>query len=92
MISIICCSCSIVIVDMLNTFIKNYICSKTKDKQHIEYYIQVLSDNLMLLEMHKNTVFSLVNMEMDAFEQTLSLQKDGDGGFRKNSCYWKSCK
>ena len=36
----------------------------------------------MLLEMHKNTVFSLVNMEMDAFEQTLSLQKDGDGGFR----------
>ena len=52
----------------------------------------MLSDNLMLLEMHKNTVFSLVNMEMDAFEQTLSLQKDGDGGFRKNSCYWNSCK
>ena len=37
----------------------------------------------MLLEMHKNTVFPLVNMEMEAFEQTLSLQKDGDGGFVK---------
>ena len=33
--------------------------------------------------MHKNTVFPLVNMEMEAFEQTLSLQKDGDGGFVK---------
>ena len=37
----------------------------------------------MLLEMHRNAVFSLVNMEMEAFEQTLSLQKDGDGGFEK---------
>ena len=35
----------------------------------------------MLLEMHKNAVFPLVNMEMEAFEQTLSPQKDGDGGF-----------
>ena len=35
----------------------------------------------MLLEMHKNSVFSLVNTEMEAFEQTLSLQKDGDGDF-----------
>ena len=37
----------------------------------------------MLIEMHKNAVFPLVNMEMEAFEQTLSLQKDGDGGFVK---------
>ena len=33
--------------------------------------------------MDKNTVFSLVNMEMEAFEQTLSLQKHGDVGFVK---------
>ena len=45
----------------------------------------------MLLEMHKNTVFPLVNMEMEALEQTLSLQKDGDGGFCKNTNYWYSC-
>ena len=31
--------------------------------------------------MHENTVFSLVNMEIETFEQTVSLQKDGDGGF-----------
>ena len=31
--------------------------------------------------MHRNAVFPLVNMEMKAFEQTLSLQKDG--GFCK---------
>ena len=37
----------------------------------------------MLLEMKRNAVFPLVNMEMEAFEQTLSLQKDGDGGFVK---------
>ena len=37
----------------------------------------------MLLEMHRNAVFPLLNMEMEAFEQTLSLQKDGDGGFCK---------
>ena len=41
--------------------------------------------NLMLLEMHKNTVFPLVNMEMETFEQTLSLQKDGDGDFCNNT-------
>ena len=35
----------------------------------------------MLLAIAKNTVFSLVNIEMEAFEQTLSLQKDGDRGF-----------
>ena len=35
----------------------------------------------MLLEMHENTVFSLVNMEMEVFEQRISLQKDGDGRF-----------
>ena len=35
----------------------------------------------MLLEMHENTVFSLVNMKMEVFEQTILLQKDGDGGF-----------
>ena len=39
----------------------------------------------MLLERHKNTLFPLVNMEMEAFKQTLSLQKDGDGGFVKTS-------
>ena len=37
----------------------------------------------MLLEMHRNADFPLVKMEMKAFEQTLSLQKDGDGGFCK---------
>ena len=37
----------------------------------------------MLLKMNRNAVFPLVNMEMEAFEQTLSLQKDGDGGFCK---------
>ena len=37
----------------------------------------------MLLEMNRNAVFSLVNMEVEAFEQTLSLQKDGDGSFVK---------
>ena len=26
-------------------------------------------------------------LEMEAFEQTLSLQKDGDGGFCKNTSY-----
>ena len=31
--------------------------------------------------MYKNTVFPLVNMEMEVFEQTLLLQKDGDGAF-----------
>ena len=40
----------------------------------------------MLLEMHiRNAVFPLVNIEMEAFEQILSLQKDGDGGFCKNT-------
>ena len=90
--SIICFSCSIVIVDMLNTFMKKYIYSKAKvNNIIIEYYIQELSDNLMLLEMHKITVFPLVNMEMEAFEQILSLQKDGDGGICKNTSYWYSC-
>ena len=43
----------------------------------------------MLIEMDKNTVFQLVNMEMETFEQTLSLQKDGDiGFFEKNTIYW----
>ena len=37
----------------------------------------------MLLEMHTNTVFLLVNMEMEVFEQTLSLQNDVDGAFVK---------
>ena len=46
----------------------------------------------MLLEMHRNAVFPLVKMEMEAFEQTISLQKDGDGGFCKNTCYWYSSK
>ena len=45
----------------------------------------------MMLEMHKNTVFPLVNMEMEAFEQTLLLQKDGDGGFCINKSYWYIC-
>ena len=38
---------------------------------------------MMLLEMNRNAVFPLVNVEMEAFEQTLLLQKDGDGGFVK---------
>ena len=29
-------------------------------------------------EMHRNAIFPLVNMEVKAFEQKLSLQKDGD--------------
>ena len=38
----------------------------------------------MLLEMKRTkTVFLLVNMKMEAFEQTLSHQKDRDGGFCK---------
>ena len=37
--------------------------------------------------MYKNTVLLLVNMEMEAFEQTLSLQKNGDGGFRKHTIF-----
>ena len=41
----------------------------------------------MLLEKHKNTASPLVNMEMEAFEQTLSLEKDEDGGFCKNTNY-----
>ena len=45
----------------------------------------------MLLEMHENTVFYLVNMEMEAFGQTISLQKDGDRGVVKNTSYWYSC-
>ena len=47
----------------------------------------------MLPEMYKNAdfPFNLVNMEMEAFEQTLSLQKDRDGGFCKNTIYWYSC-
>ena len=36
----------------------------------------------MLLEMHKNTVFLLVNMEMEAFKQTLLRQNDGDVGLQ----------
>ena len=41
----------------------------------------------MLLEIHRNAIFPLVNMEMEAFEKTLSPQKDGDGGFCKNTSY-----
>ena len=41
----------------------------------------------MLLEIHRNAVFPLVNMEMEVFEKTLSPQKDGDGGFCKNTSY-----
>ena len=37
----------------------------------------------MLLEVHRNAVFPLVNMAMEAFEQILSLQKDGEGGICK---------
>ena len=45
----------------------------------------------MLIEMYKNTDFPLVNMEMEAFEQTLLLQKDGGPGFCKNTSNWYSC-
>ena len=33
--------------------------------------------------MHINAVFLLASMDMEAFEQTLSLQKDGDVSFVK---------
>ena len=46
----------------------------------------------MLIEMYKNTVFLLVIMEMEGFEQTLSLEKDEDVGFVKTPVYWYSCK
>ena len=46
----------------------------------------------MLVEMSQNTVSLLVNMEMEAFEQTLSLQKDGNIAFCKNTSYWYSSK
>ena len=42
----------------------------------------------MLLEMYKNIVFQLVYMGMEAFEQTLSLQKGDDAGFSNNTSYW----
>ena len=42
--------------------------------------------------MHRNAVFPLVNMDMEAFEQKISLQKDGGGGFCKNTSYWYSSK
>ena len=37
----------------------------------------------MLIEIHKILFFSLVNMEIEAFEQSLSLQKHGDVVFVK---------
>ena len=42
--------------------------------------------------MYKNTVFLFINMKMEAFEQTLSHQKDGDIDFCENTIYWNSCK
>ena len=45
----------------------------------------------MLLEMHRNAVFPFIKMGMEAFEQTISLQKDGDGDFCKNTSYWYPC-
>ena len=46
----------------------------------------------MLIEIRKNTVFHLINIEMEAFEQILSLQKYGDVGYYKNASYRYSCK
>ena len=40
MISIICFPSSIIVVDMLNIFIKNINYLKSKGEQHIEDYIQ----------------------------------------------------
>ena len=44
--------------------------------------------------MHRNAVFPLVNVEMKAFTENITgniEQKDGDGGFVKNTSYWYSC-
>ena len=35
---------------------------------------------LMLIQMHKNTVFQIVNREMGSHEHILPLLKDGDLG------------
>ena len=68
MISIICFPCSL--VSSLLVF---------GDKAKVNNLLTIIwSGNLILLEMHKNTVFLLVNMEMEAFQQTLLLQNDGD--------------
>ena len=40
LISMICVSCSIVILDMLNTFIKNYNCFKSKVNNILSIIIQ----------------------------------------------------
>ena len=90
LISMICVSCSIVILDMLNTFIKNYNYFKSKVNNILSIIIQELSGNLLLLQMHNNAVLPLVNMEMEALNKHY-LQKDGDGGFCKNTRYWYSC-
>ena len=50
----------------------------TPDEQQTES-----CETWMLNKRHKNGVFQLVNMEMEAFEQTLPLQKDGDVGLQK---------
>ena len=91
MISMICVSCSIVILDMLNTFIKNY----NHFKSNVNNILGIIYKNDQItccyFKCTEMLVFPLVNMEMEAFEQTLSLQKDGDGGFCKNTSYWYSC-
>ena len=61
--------------------IQKYLLNSFKSPRITAKYI------VNVMEIRKNTVFPLVNMEMEAFEQTLSLQKDGDGGFCKNTCY-----
>ena len=48
------------------------------------------SDYLMLCTKHN--VFLLVNIEIEAFEQTLSLLNHGKLSFCKNTKYWYSCK
>ena len=72
MISMICVSCSIVILDMLNTFIKNYNYFKSKVNNILSITYkndQVTCCCFKCTEMLY--VLPLVNMEMEAFEQTL---------------------
>ena len=92
MISMICVSCSIVILDRLNTFIKNYNYFKSKVNNILSI---IYKNDLITCCCFKCTemLFShwfiwrwrLLN------KHYLSLQKDGDGGFCENTSYWYSC-
>ena len=91
MISMICVFCSIVILDMLITFIKNY----NHFKSNVSNILSIIYKNDQITCFCFKCTEMLFShwliFEMEAFEQTLSLQKDGDGGFCKNTSYWYSC-